>query len=133
VVFDDDGRRHRPANPDFKACRIRAPPAVLDISPCQHIANGLRIPLAARGLVIPERDSATGILSSAPKIRSGITAYLVLLTVKHTCEHNKLPEAAGVYVLQTRKEQEALCVGRARSLQDRIRGQFKNLSLQAQR
>jgi hypothetical protein len=49
----------------------------------------------------------------------------------YTCDHNKLPKKAGIYVFGRRygTKIEALYVGRAESIQGRLRGQFKNLPL----
>jgi hypothetical protein len=49
----------------------------------------------------------------------------------YTCDHAKLPKAAGIYVFGRRygTKIEALYVGKAESIQGRVRGQFKNLPL----
>jgi hypothetical protein len=49
----------------------------------------------------------------------------------YTCDHTKLPRTSGIYVFGRRygTKIEALYVGKADSLQGRVRGQFKNLPL----
>jgi hypothetical protein len=49
----------------------------------------------------------------------------------YTCDHTKLPRSAGIYVFGRRygTKIEALYVGKAESIQGRVRGQFKNLPL----
>lgn len=49
----------------------------------------------------------------------------------YVCDHSKLPKTAGIYVFGRRygTKIEALYVGKADSLQGRVRGQFKNLPL----
>jgi hypothetical protein len=49
----------------------------------------------------------------------------------YTFDHSKLPDAAGIYVFGRRygKNFEALYVGQATSIQNRVRGQLKNLPL----
>ncbi len=49
----------------------------------------------------------------------------------YTCDYKKLPQKAGIYVFGRRygTNIEALYVGKAESLQGRVRGQFKNLPL----
>ena len=46
----------------------------------------------------------------------------------YTCDHNKPPKKAGIYVFGRRygTKIEALYVGRAELIQGRLRGQFKN-------
>jgi hypothetical protein len=49
----------------------------------------------------------------------------------YICDHTKLPRTAGIYVFgrQYGTSVEALYVGKAESIQGRVRGQFKNLPL----
>ncbi len=49
----------------------------------------------------------------------------------YICDHRRLPVAAGLYVFGRRHGQkfEALYVGKAQSIQNRVRGQFNNLPL----